>query len=117
MIRRMGLPLFQYAAALLLMVAGVLSAAHTAPDKSEPSRQAFVLATGGSYADICADSMGEAGVHCPFCHLTAAPPPCGVPDRQIALWFGEVDRPSGDLVLGPQHIGRHVSARAPPRRA
>lgn len=106
-----------FAAAMLIAVASVMSAARMGPATSDTPNMAVYLASGGTVADLCGDVQSSHIHHCPFCRLLEDPPkvefaPCA---QRLILVLGW--KPLSDLTVGPQSGNPHVSARAPPARA
>ena len=93
---------------------GAASAYEMVPDRDEVARQATLLVTGATLADICEmDSAGH-GHDCPLCDKLPTAPRVAAPDDvRAAVLFVFVPL-SADLVAGADDgLGPHAP-RAPP---
>ncbi len=101
------------AAVLMVAMAGVVSAARMAPDRSDPALAAY-MALGGTLDDLCVGGASHDKHHCPFCRLLSDPPdirftPCLRRATPVLVW-----QDLGHLVARARAGNSHISARAPP---
>jgi len=121
MIRAFASRLTFLAAALMLALASVDSAARMAPGPEDTPlvRAAWVL-NGIVHGAICNDASGHVAQehHCPFCRLLADPPEVSIAPREMRLSLAPAWGPfAGDQLRGPQQEASSVSARGPPTLA
>ncbi|MBE3637593.1 hypothetical protein [Mangrovicoccus algicola] len=123
MTRLRSLPGFGLLLALVLIVAGAISATHLLPERQRAA-EAFALALiGAQPGDLCGPD-GAHGAHeahhgggCPFCHKLPEPGRLSAPDRVRILSLPYRPDDARDLVAGPQQALPHIPVRGPPRSA
>jgi len=118
MLRALALRLTTIAAALLLAVVSVGSAARMAPQAADaPAVQLGWILNGIEPGALCSDTGApqDHDHHCPFCRLLSDPPAIEIAPRELRLSLGPAWQPfTADQRLGPQRDGSAVSARGPP---
>ncbi|MDG1864265.1 MAG: hypothetical protein P8J02_13880 [Yoonia sp.] len=103
------------AAAILMAVISIASAAQMGPRDADRPEVIALVAIGGTVADICDDTPApNHAEHCPFCHTTAQADPVA-PTGQIWTLLPEAPLlATADLVANGQLDRARHWARGPP---
>jgi len=103
------------AAAILMAVISIASAAQMGPRDTDRPEVIALVAIGGTVADICDDKPAHNHAeHCPFCYTTAQADPVA-PTGQIWTLFPQAPLlRAADLVANGQSARTRHWARGPP---
>jgi len=115
MCRNLSYRLSILAAAILMAVISIASAAQMGPRDTDRLEVIALVAIGGTVADICDDTPAHNHAeHCPFCHTTAQADPVA-PTGQIWTLFPQAPHSrAADLVANGQSGRARHWARGPP---
>jgi hypothetical protein len=105
------------AAAILIALASVGSAAMMAPDRDQIALEASALLFGSDHSDLCGDPGTDEQHQCPFCLLLGDPPALAPIDRTSVLRPHELWRRLAELHREAQARDPSHGSRAPPFQA
>jgi hypothetical protein len=105
------------AAAILIALASIGSAAMMAPDRDQAALDASALLFGSDLGDFCGDPGTDDQHHCAFCQLLSDPPVLAPVDRPSVLRPHDLWRRLAELHREAQARDPSHGSRAPPRQA